>query len=228
MKMVLGVLVVFAWSQIFGATASWTGISVLGWSSESDHPLITTTTLRGGVLADDGGGAMVRGLIFTRTDMDGTHVKAYDYSITAAPVKMQWLLAYCGDVLTESSLSLFADVELTRTYDCGTGGDRIANPSDFYLAFVIEDWDDYISGTENPHIWYGWVNLAVNADGALDVLGSDIAVYGDAMIVGGVAIPEPSGGSLILAGLLVLALRRPRGKGLFVDHDESMDAILLE
>ena len=82
---------------------------------------------------------------------------------------------------------------------------------DFYLVFVAENWEDYVSGAANPHRWYGWVNLAVNADGALDVIGSDVAVYGDPLTVGGGTTPEPSSGLLLLLGTAMLAVRRKNG-----------------
>ena len=151
------------------------------------------------------------GMIFTRTDTDGTHIKVYDYSGTAAPVNTRWLLAFYGDMLEVSTLPSFKDVELTATYDFGTGGDKIADPSDFYLVFVAENWEDYVSGAANPHRWYGWVNLAVNADGALDVIGSDVTVYGDPLTVGGGTTPEPSSGLLLLLGTAMLAVRRKNG-----------------
>ena len=210
MKKFLEILAMMACCPVLGATASWTGICSDVWGLYSTEPLITDTTLKGVVRADDGTGATIRGLIFTRTEMDGTYIKAYDYSTSAVSVNTRWLLAVFGDVLEASNLSSFKNVELGGYLDRETGGDAIEDPSDFYLVFVAEDWEDYVSGAENPHIWYGWVNLAVNADGALDVLTSDIAIYGDTLIVGGGAVPEPSSGVLGLVGLLALMMRRPK------------------
>ena len=208
---VMGVFVFLVAFPVFAATVSWS-IRRQDWYRESDNPLITTTTINGGVESkDDASGASIMGMIFTRTDTDGTHIKVYDYSGTAAPVNTRWLLAFYGDMLEVSTLPSFTDVELTATYDFGTGGDKIADPSDFYLVFVAENWEDYVSGAANPHRWYGWVNLAVNADGALDVIGSDVAVYGDPLTVGGGTTPEPSSGLLLLLGTAMLAVRRKNG-----------------
>ena len=207
----MGVFVFLVAFPVFAATVSWS-IRRQDWYRESDNPLITTTTINGGVESkDDASGASIMGMIFTRTDTDGTHIKVYDYSGTAAPVNTRWLLAFYGDMLEVSTLPSFKDVELTATYDFGTGGDKIADPSDFYLVFVAENWEDYVSGAANPHRWYGWVNLAVNADGALDVIGSDVTVYGDPLTVGGGTTPEPSSGLLLLLGTAMLAVRRKNG-----------------
>ena len=209
MKKLLLALAALVCCPAFGATATWTGISAGVGTRYSVDPLITDTPLNGVARADDGVGATVQGLIFTRTDASGTHIKAYDYSETAAPVNTRWLLAVYGDVVDALTLSSFKNVELCGYLDYETGGDAIADPSDFYLLFVAENWNDYVNKVENPHMWYGWVNLGVNADGALDVLGSDIAIYGDAMIVGGLGpIPEPASGLLLLLGVAGLALRR--------------------
>ena len=208
MKLILGALAALAYGTVLGATVSWSGVSRRDWYCPGESS-VTITHVNGAVVAEDGAGASTTGMFFTRMTAEGASIKAYDYSHTAAPVNTKWLLVFYGDILDASTLPSFKAVELTESYDFGTGGDKIANPSDFYLVFVAEDWDDYVSGAMNPHVWYGWVNLAVNADGALDVLGSDIAVYGDTLVVGGGATPEPSGCLLFLLGLGALSLRRP-------------------
>lgn len=208
-KMAISALMVVISCQVLGSSVSWWSVQCPEWSKYSVDSETTSTTITGGVMGEDGAGATIAGIIYARNGVDGTYIKADDYTGTAAPVNMRWLLALYGDVLDASTLPLFRNVELTVSPNYGAGGDKIADPSDFYLVFVAEDWDDYVAGAANPHRWYGWVNLAVNADGALDLLGSDIAVYGDTLIVGGgSAIPEPSGGLLFLLGAAALALRR--------------------
>jgi len=189
------------------ATAAWTGVACKGWSESAD-PMTTISDLGGIVRADDGVGATISGMIFVRTTENETHIKSYDYSYVAAPLNTIWLLALYGDVLDANTLSSFKQVELSQYSDCGVGGDKIADPSNFYLAFVAENWDDYVAGVENPHIWYGWVNVGVNADGALDVFSSGIDLYGGAVRIGEGGIPEPSSFVLMLFGIACVGLSR--------------------
>ena len=122
MKQILGVLATLVYCPVFAVTASWTGIrSDFPWMYSED-PLTMITTLNGIVRWDNGGGATVQGMIFTRTDAEGIHIKAYDYSETAAPVNTLWLLAVFGDVLDASTLSSFKEVELGGYLDYETGG----------------------------------------------------------------------------------------------------------
>lgn len=207
MKKVLILLVVTVKLLALGATASWSGVARQIWGDTED-PSTTVSSIKGWVRGDDGVGATIQGNIFTRTGIGGTYIKSLDYSHVAAPLNTIWMLALYGDVLDSSTLSSFKQVELSQYSDLGVGGDKIANPANFYLAFVAENWDDYVSDASNPHIWYGWVNVGVNGDGALDVFSSGINLYGGAVRIGEGDIPEPSTCVLMLLGLACVCLSR--------------------
>lgn len=68
-----------------------------------------------------------------------------------------------------------------------------------YLAFAA----DYASFNS---IRYGWMELGLDEDGMLKVLGSAWDIDGDAIRIG--SIPEPSSGFMLLFGLVVLGLKR--------------------
>ncbi len=192
-----------------GASMNWTVLLPDGYGVEMDANGTISSQIEGGVRGSDGASALVLGMFFTHGDSSGTRLKAYDYSKTAAPVNTKWLLAVYGDILGEDTLSSFKGVELCDYGDCGVGGDLIENPSSFYLAFVAEDWDDYVSKVDNPHVWYGWANVAIKSNGALDVLSSGVNLDGGAVVIGGgVPIPEPSTGMLLLVGLAFAGLSR--------------------
>ncbi len=90
--------------------------------------------------------------------------------------------------------------------DDGSGGGtaeiHVQGGDDFYLAFVLGD------GYDRSYV-YGWVNIGVEVNGNLTLLGSAADLAGGPMIVGGGgAIPEPSSGLLLLLGWAALGLRR--------------------
>ena len=197
--------------SLFAAAAAWTGIYTGDFPFEMAEGTMQSE-LRGRVSGSDGVGASIIGMFYTHEESSTLRLKAYDYSITAAPVNTIWLLAAYGDILGKDTLPLFKGVELCDYGDCGVGGDLIENPSNFYLAFVSENWNDYVARVENPHVWYGWANCAVNADGVLDVLASGINLDGGPVRIGGdSATPEPSACLLMVMGIAALGLRRKNG-----------------
>ena len=62
-------------------------------------------------------------------------------------------------------------------------------------------------------ILYGWAKLSVDMDGVLHLDNSAVARGGDAIVVGELAIPEPSCVLLLLVGFGLLALRRRNATG---------------
>lgn len=64
---------------------------------------------------------------------------------------------------------------------------------------------------ENPYYFFGWVSMSLDNEGTIHAYGA-FDFDGGPMVVGGGAweggIPEPSGGMLILLGVVVLGLRR--------------------
>lgn len=63
-------------------------------------------------------------------------------------------------------------------------------------------------GEEYESPIYGWIELNLSDDGILAVGHSAWDLEGGAMLVGGGAVPEPSGGLLLAIGMLTLLLRR--------------------
>ena len=87
-----------------------------------------------------------------------------------------------------------------------------------YLKFLIQDYDevvDYVNGKipDATTYYYGWAEYMVDVDGTFRLLNSAIDFDGGAMVVGGGAVPEPTGGLLLLVGVAALALRRGRAFG---------------
>ncbi len=116
-----------------------------------------------------------------------------------------WSVAYAGDIITESYVKngqLFYDGLSGPGVDEQFGETVSARNGDsLYLAFLApvqggEDGEDYL---------YGWVELGVK-NNQLDLLSSAFST--DSLYVGGGAIPEPSGGLLLLLGAGCIALRR--------------------
>lgn len=169
---------------LYGASATWTGIYTGDFPSEMTEGTMESE-LRGRVSGSDGVGASIIGMFYIHEESATMRLKAYDYSETAAPVTTRWLLAVYGDIFGADTLSSFKDVELCSCPNCGVGGDVIEEPTNFYLAFVAENWNDYLAKVENPHVWYGWANCAVKSDGSLDVLSSGINLDGGPVRIGG-------------------------------------------
>lgn len=116
-----------------------------------------------------------------------------------------WSVAYAGDIITESYVKngqLFYDGLAGVNIDEEFGETvSVRNGDSLYLAFLApvqggEDGEDYL---------YGWVELGVK-NNQLDLLSSAFST--DSLYVGGGAIPEPSGGLLLLLGAGCIALRR--------------------
>ena len=81
----------------------------------------------------------------------------------------------------------------------------------FYLALIgywYEDVDPYAEPwpVQDVAYFYGWVELRA-AKTELNILGSAFS-YSPLIVGGGLAIPEPSGGVLVLLGVAALFLRR--------------------
>lgn len=93
----------------------------------------------------------------------------------------------------------------------GTGSTTASPGSSVYMMFVFSD--DMVHPRDPSYI-YGWVEIAVSADGTLNLGRSAIDLDGGPMIVGGGAwegsTPEPASGLLLLVGGALLAMRRRR------------------
>lgn len=155
---------------------------------------------------------------------DGNSSVRIQGTITMEGAMGTWIIPCLGDVLDahvfENALQIFAYRNLVGS---GTIPMTISKGSSFYLGVQIEKlssvWPaDWNGDWSDPRIYsgeycYGWVQLLVDETGTLSLLGSAMDLDGGAMVVGGgLAIPEPSGGVLLLLGMSVLALKRRRAE----------------
>jgi len=115
-----------------------------------------------------------------------------------------FVTASIGDVVNaeyiDAHWSFFAYAKYDEWDSRRTDYALIFEPGDdYYLAFREERYDSTT---------YGWVQLGYTYDRELVVIGSAWDKDGDAIVVG--AIPEPSGGLLLVLGIAALSLRRSR------------------
>lgn len=97
-----------------------------------------------------------------------------------------------------------ADMSMTSDYDV-----FMKTGEACYFAIVVDkDINMLPDGSFTASQVYGWVELSVDPDGNLIYHGSAVDLDGGAMYVGGGAVPEPTGGLLLVAGLAALCLRR--------------------
>lgn len=164
----------------------------------------------GAVVLGYGGGAVYAntsvGMATTKSGSSLTIAESGTYLASFSA----WTVAVAGEVVNADMLQ---DID-RLFYRCD--GIQASNPFDvnyaedtFYMAFETLVWDNeefYGPGK----VEYGWVHLAV-ANGKLSVVDSAMGLEGQSMIVGSGAVPEPSSGLILLLGMTVLALRRPRG-----------------
>ncbi len=125
------------------------------------------------------------------------------------------IVAQPGDVASHvSTRNLSKDAYFVHSFIddedyYGTGSVSASLDSSVYMMFVFSD--DMVH-PHDPSYIYGWVEIAVSADGTLSLGRSAIDLDGGPMIVGGGAwegaTPEPASGVLLLIGGALLALRR--------------------
>lgn len=137
----------------------------------------------------------------------GFMLKQESHATTPMPIQDNlWMLAYYGDVIGQDTIEEAVRVPLTDWGDSKMeGGVLIDNPSDFYLAFKVDESD-----LENGRNWYGWVHLSIGPDSRMSLLDTGINLDGGPVVVG-VVTPEPSAALLVVLGLGLLGLRR-RGR----------------
>lgn len=116
-----------------------------------------------------------------------------------------FVIANAGDVVGAEYMANQTQYFLYSRY-----GDMNSARSDYYMDIVKDSplyvafRNEFDSGTR-----YGWFQIGLDDSGELTMLSSAWDLDGDSITVG--ATPEPSSGLMLLLGMTILALRRPRG-----------------
>ena len=195
---------------VSAASAYWTGLIVGNGGYSGDSSQVAGYSIQGTVYSGDGAYATINATMEGYVVEGSYFLKSLDYTRTGeggigvvAPVENVWVLAFCGDVLNAETIRAATQIAPIYSYGEASGGTPIADRRDFYLAFEASEY-----GVEDGRSWYGWAHVSVDDDLRMTLLGSGIGLNGESVIAG--AVPEPSGGLLLLLGTAVLALRRRR------------------
>jgi len=144
-------------------------------------------------------------------DGDLLSVKQYDRKTT--PVgddNVTFVLACYGELLSAESIETSEKLPLCAWDSHEHEGGLVINaPSDFYLGFMVPE-----SKTSDGVVRYGWYHLSFE-DGydEIKLLDSGIGLYGENVLVGVGAVPEPTAAMLLMLGVSGLVLRRRRDEG---------------
>ena len=190
------------------ASAHWTGLSL---SNDEGFNDTHAYWFSGNVYGENGEFTWFHTYIEGHVEADGLHLKQDDFSQEPMePTFNWWALAIYGDIVSETTFASLNQIELSSWPDLNdSGGTLVEAPDDFYMAFKVSEVLKGSTGYEEGMSWYGWVHVSVDENLEMTLLGADINLYGGAVMVG--AIPEPSGGILLLLGAAILGLRRVKG-----------------
>ena len=121
-----------------------------------------------------------------------------DGTINTANPRAYWVRAEKGDVVNDCLLvsrEMVLDAYYSDSDEIKHGSVTAMKDSTFYLALIVDDAE-----------YYGWLAIDVDKKGGLTLSHSILSDTEGMLVVG--AIPEPSGGVLLLLGFSLLALRR--------------------
>ena len=205
MKSSFLVVVLIFCRMAFAAAAHWTGVYVINDGSYSDG--VGQYSIYGDIYGENGESSWIISTLFGHPDNGGFYLKHSDYSKESMnPTFNWWTLAVFGDVVSEATFDSLIHVEDFLGDEWHTGGTKVENPSDFYMAFKVSEVLKDSSGYSEGQSWYGWVHVSVDENLEMTLLEDGINLTGGEVTVG--VTPEPSSALLLLVGGALLVLRR--------------------
>lgn len=201
---ILQIVLCMVTSCCWGAEAEWRYVSVV--NGEIYGSSVRNYYISGCVYAGNRGLGSAEGPLVGYSNSEGFHLLQQDHKTTAMSVDNNvWVLASLGDMLNAEAIESLQKVELCDwNISEPVGGIIVDTPADFYLGFMSTG-DNAWDGIDR----YGWFRVGIDQNLDMYIIDSRVGLYGEAVYVGGGAVPEPDSGFLLLVGLLVLTLRRP-------------------
>jgi len=128
-----------------------------------------------------------------------------------------WFVTNPGDLFTRDSIDAGQFNFLPIQYESAIPGGSldVEVGESFFLGVNTGSSDDFFSGDSVPfdviRQHFGWGEFLINQNGELQILDSAVAYDLGGIVIGtSTAIPEPSSGLLMLAGIAFPFLRRSR------------------